>query len=226
MQFVAGFATVGPNRAQARERWRMQIDRDWFLKKLDEKDKSVRGLARHLDIDASAVSRMLSGQRRMKMEEAGKIALFIGATVKEVLSHAGVAVDLDGLPTRVLLTSTIDERGRLKPMSESRPLPQSVIERAQAAIGKRNDKVLAAQIRASSGPLALLDDAVLLFAPTDIVDPAAVGTLSICRTKDGDQVLARLERSRKTGESSIRRVIGEPTEVVILNATPVLAILP
>lgn len=40
------------------------IDKKWFLKLLDERQISVRGLARHMDLDASAVSRMLSGQRK------------------------------------------------------------------------------------------------------------------------------------------------------------------
>lgn len=202
------------------------IDRDWFIQKLDEGRKSVRGLARHMDIDASAVSRMLSGQRRMKMEEASMIALFLGVQVREVLSHAGVAVDLDGQPTRVLLAATIDEKGRLKRLTDPRPLPQSVIDRAQAAIGSNNGKVLAAQVRATSGPLALMDDAVVLFDHTDTVEPAAIGALAICRLKDGEQIMAKVERARKTGEATIRRSTGESVEAILSNATPVLAIIP
>ena len=83
------------------------VDKKWFLDKLEERRQSVRGLARHLDIDASAVSRMFSGQRKMQIEEAHTIARFLNAPVQEVMRHAGVAKDLDGLPTRVLLAATI-----------------------------------------------------------------------------------------------------------------------
>lgn len=105
------------------------IDREWFFNKLDGGGKSVRGLARHLDLDPSAVSRMFSGARRMKMEEADKIALFLGAPVSEVLKHAGVSFDLDGLPTRIVLAATIDETGTLQPLADPKPLPQEIIDR-------------------------------------------------------------------------------------------------
>jgi hypothetical protein len=203
------------------------IDKDWFLQKLEVGGKSVRGLARHLEVDPSAVSRMLSGQRRMKMEEATSIALFLGASVAEVLSHAGVAVDLDGLPTQVLLAATINETGALERLKEPRPLPQSVIDRAQAAVSKiGNGKVLAAQVRAASGCFALWDDAVVLFNHTDHVENAAIGFLSICRSRDGGQILAKLERARKTGEARIMNANGKIIEVMLETATPVLAIIP
>ena len=202
------------------------IDRDWFLQQLEEKHKSVRGLARHMDIDASAVSRMFSGQRRMRMEEANQIAVFLGAPVKEVLAHAGVAIDLDGQPTRILLAATIDENGHMHRLNDPRPLPQSVIERAQAAIGKRNTKVIAAQIRASKGPLSVMDDAVVLFCHTEIVEPAAIGSLAIYRNKKGDQFLGRVERARKTGEAYCICPNGKADETILVTASPVLAIIP
>lgn len=202
------------------------IDRDWFLQQLESKHKSVRGLARHLDLDASAVSRMLAGQRRMKMEEANRIAVFLGAPIREVLAHAGVAIDLDGQPTRILLAATIDEEGYMHRLNDPRPLPQAVIERAQAAIGKRNVKVIAAQIIASKGPLAVMDDAVVLFAATDIVEPSAIGTMAICRTKKGEQFLGRVLRARKTGEAFCICPAGREGETLLVTAAPVLAIIP
>lgn len=202
------------------------IDKDWFVHKLDERDKSVRGLAKHLDIDPSAVSRMLSGERRMKMEEANSIAQFLGVHVKEVLQHAGVSIDLDGLPTRVILAMSVDEKGFLHKLTDPRPLPQAVIDRAQAAIAGANGKVIAAQVRASSGPLAMMDDAVILFNHTDIVEPSAIGALSICRRKDGSQVYVKVIRARKTGEATLQCAAGKTLEATLVTATPVLAIIP
>jgi plasmid maintenance system antidote protein VapI len=202
------------------------LDRDWFFKKLDDGGKSVRGLARHMDLDPSAVSRMLSGQRKMKMEEANEIARFLGAPVSEVLVHAGVSVDLDGLPTRVLFAATINEDGTVESMPSPKPMPQSVIDRLQAAITIHgNGKVLAAQIRALKGPLAILDDAVVLFRHTDAVEPTAIGALSICRSRDGKQFIAKIERARKTGEARVLTVTSE-RELSLITATPVLALIP
>lgn len=160
------------------------------------------------------------------MEEANQIALFLGVTVHEVLRHAGVSIDLDGQPTRVLLAATIDESGSLKRLAEPRPLPQSVIDRAQDALGRMNGQAIAAQVRAATGPLAIWDDAVVLFAATDTVEPGAIGVLAICRDKDGNQVMARVERARKTGEATIRSVSDKPREISLMTATPVLAIIP
>lgn len=202
------------------------IDKQWFFDKLEERKLSVRGLARHLDMDASAVSRMLSGQRKMQMEEAHAIARFLNAPLAEVMRHAGVAKDLDGLPTRILLAATINEKGEVHRLKEPKPLPQSIIERAQAALTGKNNKVIAAQIRASKGPLAMWDDAVVLFDPTDRVDSDAIGSLAICRKMDGNQVLVRVERARKTGEATIRNAADATLDVTLDTAAPVIAVIP
>lgn len=169
---------------------------------------------------------MLSGKRRMKTEEAVEIARFLGAPVSEVLSHAGVAVDLDGQPTRVVLTSIISEIGAVERLTEPRSLPQAWIDRAQAALKGRNAAVIAAQIRASTGPLAIWDDAVVLFSPTDIVDHDAIGTLAICRLMSGEQMLGRIERARKTGEARLIDINGTAREVLLQTAAPVIAVIP
>lgn len=204
-----------------------QIDKKWFFDKLEERKKSVRGLARHLEIDASAVSRMFAGQRKMQIEEAHSIARFLNAPLSEVLRHSGVAIDLDGLPTRILLAATINEKGEVHRLKEPKPLPQSIIDRASAAIaGKGNAKVIAAQIRAGKGPLAIWDDAVVLFDPTDRVDSDAIGSLAICRKMDGSQVMVKVERARKTGEATVRTPGDAQLDVTLDTASPVIAVIP
>lgn len=203
-----------------------KIDRDWFIDTLADQGKSVRGLARHMGVDASAASRMLSGKRKMRMDEAGIIARFLGASVTEVLAHAGVAIDLDGQPTRVVLAAIINGDGVLERLPEARPLPQSVIDRAQAALGGRNSSVVAAQVRAPTGPLSILDDAVILFSPSENVSHDAIGSLSICRLREGQQILARIERARKTGEARVIGIDGIGHEIVLTTASPVIALIP
>jgi len=207
-----------------------EINGEWFTKKLEETDKSMRGLAKHMHIDVSAVSRMFAGARKMKMTEASQIAHFLGTPVAEVLKHAGVSVDLDGLPTRIMLAAGINGRGQLERLKEPRPLPQAIIDRANAAISIRDQgggtRILAAQIRASSGPLAFMDDAVVLFGHTEGVERTAIGVLSICRSYDGDQIIAKIESARKTGEARVVSVDGKVKEFALDTATPVIAIIP
>lgn len=161
------------------------------------------------------------------MDEATEIARFLGAPVSEVLSHAGVAMDEDGLPTRILLAATVDAEGSVERLRDAKPLPQAVIDRAKAAIHVTgNTSVIAAQIRANTGPLAAWDDAVILFGYTEKVEPSAIGVLSVCRLFDGAQIIAKIERSRKTGEAKITTVNNEAREVVLQTATPIIAVLP
>lgn len=164
----------------------------------------------------------------MQMDEAKQIAHFLRVPVADVMKHAGVAVDLDGLPTRVMLAATIDEAGYLLAAKDPSPLPQSVIEKAHAAIRDAgNGKVIAAQIRATSGPLAIWDDAVVLFKPTETVDAAAIGTLSIVRSREsGRQGMVKVLRARKTGEAMIQKPSGETKEIVLDTAAAIIAIIP
>lgn len=204
-----------------------EIDGEWFHDRLRDTGKSLRALARHLEKDPSAVSRTFSGNRRMTMEEATQIAVFLGVPVSEVMKHAGIARDADGIPTRILLAATIDESGTMQMLPEPRPLPQSVIEKAQLAVGSHyNKQIIAAQIRASSGALSIWDDTVLLFSHTDMVDPAAIGALSICRLRDGKQILAKVDRARKTGEASVVSPAGKIEDAILSTATPIIALIP
>lgn len=206
---------------------KQHIDREWFVERLEANRKSVRGLARHLDIDPSAVSRMLSGQRRMKMEEADLIARFINSPVNEVLSHAGVA-GADGGSSTLMLFATVDESGHVDKLTEQTALPQDVADRAQAAIGHhRREKVFAAQVRADRGPLAVWDDAVFVYVrPDEGIDPTSIGSLSICKTREGDKFIAKIEKARKTGEATVRFASDDAKEVALEWATPIIAIIP
>ncbi|MDP1731074.1 MAG: helix-turn-helix transcriptional regulator [Devosia sp.] len=67
------------------------IDSDWFFARLHASKKSMRALARYLELDASAVSRMLSGTRQMKVEEEDKIARFLGVRPEDIVAHRGAA---------------------------------------------------------------------------------------------------------------------------------------
>ncbi len=187
----------------------------------------MRDLAKHIDVDPSAVSRIFAGHRQMKIDEATEIARFLGAPVNEVLKHAGIQVETEAIPTRILLAATINENGVIERLKEPKPLPQSILDRADAAvITSGNERIIAAQVRAATGPLAVFDDAVVLFEYTDSVEVSAIGTLSVCRTDDGEQMLAKIERARKTGEARIIAVSGKSMEVVLQTATSVLAIIP
>ena len=70
------------------------MDANWFQQALDRVGATQADLARHLRLAPSAVSRMLRGERQMKLLEAVQVADFLGASQQEVLRHAGAEVDL------------------------------------------------------------------------------------------------------------------------------------
>ena len=63
------------------------IDKAWFHQQLDERGESVRGLARFMGLDASAVSRMLKGERKMSAEEQDLISNFLGVNLEEIAAR-------------------------------------------------------------------------------------------------------------------------------------------
>lgn len=90
----------------------MATNSAWFAAKLSDKGMSQRQLARLMGIDASAVSLMLRGRRKMDVKEAGEVARLLGVPVDEVLRHAGVAVPVDHhAPGRVPVLGWADSDG-------------------------------------------------------------------------------------------------------------------
>jgi transcriptional regulator with XRE-family HTH domain len=63
------------------------IDSAWFYEKLSQRDASLRDMARFMGLDPSAVSRMLSGERKMSAEEQDQIADYLGLPLEEVAAH-------------------------------------------------------------------------------------------------------------------------------------------
>jgi len=63
------------------------IDTMWFLEQLDKLNMSQSDLARSLDIHRSAVTRLLSGERRMSVEEQDRIAEIFGVSVAEIAAR-------------------------------------------------------------------------------------------------------------------------------------------
>jgi len=99
------------------------MDAIWFQQALDRAGVSQADLARHLRLAPSAVSRMLKGERQMKLLEAVQVSAFLGVTQDEVLRHAGA--DLDAPPgTASGMSSGPARRGR-PPRQGPAPLPPS-----------------------------------------------------------------------------------------------------
>jgi transcriptional regulator with XRE-family HTH domain len=67
----------------------VRMDSNWFQEALLNSGQTQADLARYLGLPPSAVSRMLRGERQMKLSEAVQTAAFLGASQEEILRHAG-----------------------------------------------------------------------------------------------------------------------------------------
>ncbi|HVH78408.1 MAG TPA: helix-turn-helix domain-containing protein, partial [Stellaceae bacterium] len=71
------------------------MDTFWFHNALEQAGRTQADLARHLGLPPSAVSRMLRGERQMKILEAAQIAQFLSVSQEELARHVG---DTDAPP--------------------------------------------------------------------------------------------------------------------------------
>jgi transcriptional regulator with XRE-family HTH domain len=65
----------------------LSIDKQWFMDRWAEKGLTLRKVAKLIDMDPSALSKTLSGERQMKIVEVDKIATVMGLSQSTVLSH-------------------------------------------------------------------------------------------------------------------------------------------
>jgi plasmid maintenance system antidote protein VapI len=76
----------------------MGIDTDWFKRKIEESDESVRSLAAQLKnhlgkpMDHASLSRIINGKQAMTVGDAVQLAHAFGCDVKEVIRRAGFRV--------------------------------------------------------------------------------------------------------------------------------------
>ncbi|GLS34055.1 Helix-turn-helix [Mesorhizobium albiziae] len=66
----------------------LNVDKQWFVDRLAEKGLSLREVAKKLDMDPGALSRTLSGKRRMQLPEVDKIATVLNVPPEIVLAHS------------------------------------------------------------------------------------------------------------------------------------------
>ncbi len=69
----------------------MSSPTDWILEALERDPSKTRaGMARALNLDKSAITRLLSGQRQLKFHEAEKIAAYLGRQPPGVAAAGGL----------------------------------------------------------------------------------------------------------------------------------------
>ena len=189
----------------------VRVDKAWFADRLAMRKISQRKLAGMMDMDASAMSLMLSGKRKMSAAEAGDVAKLLGVSVEEVMRHAGIAIAVN--------------------VEKSVPVVGYVNERMEVRMGRAKGPLTAAAppdcgkgcqaLRMQTG--AWMDGWLVFYQPNAGVSLEAVGRLCVVRVVDEDRPLLKLVgRGYEPGWhvlSSLRG--GEPRHARLESAAPI-----
>lgn len=187
----------------------MAIDKKWFLQRLADRQLSQRKLARLMDVDASAITHVLNGKRRLQLTEAQRLARFLGVNTEDVLSHAGLKLKAHKAITSSVI-GMVDEDGLIRPLN---------------GLSVESPSAHLSCLRVQAG-LSALDGVLLFFDPSQMhAADLLLGKLCILKQHDVDRV-GIPKRSLTPGRYTISLIASEMHDQVILQASPVLWIKP
>ncbi len=174
------------------------VNTKWFRARLEDRQLSQRDVARQLNRHPSAVSLMLQGKRRMQITEATALATLLGVPLDSVLDAAGL--DLPA-PSRALvpLVGWADLSGDVHRPDRTLDGPKKVERPVEMP-----DGTSAVRFQNAGG----LSGWAAYFVPSDIIDPHAVGRLSIAETVEGKRLMGVLSRSLDSGRWSVSALCG------------------
>lgn len=185
-----------------------KVDTEWFRRRLETIKMSQRKLAKHMGLDPGAVSLMLRGMRKIKLEEATLLAQILTSPTSEVIRAAGVD-ELEGVrPVPVVGTIGVDSVVSMDLDSTEHQIH-----------GPADLPPGSVAVQFMPGyPGGFLPDAIAFFPKPDGVSQDAVSRLAIVKLVDGPVLCTFLRRGVKTGTYSTEGNI----QVAIEWATPVL----
>lgn len=163
--------------------------REWIAEGLKKPGKGKRKLANALDLDPSAVTRILDGSRQIKIHEIPKIAAYLGEMPPgmEGFTSESDETEEDG--------ATVPVKGHVGAGAQAYFLPQEVeLDRVEAPAGSTAQTV-ALEIRGTS--LGELFDRWLVFFDEvqSPVTSALVGKLCVVGLTDGRVLVKKLKRA-------------------------------
>ena len=169
----------------------MSVDRRFFEALMAQKKLSLRALAGRMGLQHSQLSLTFSGQRRMQLDEAAKLAELFGVSIQRIAMAAGVA---DGRSAG----RRVDVIGVMRTGGVVELHAPGVVEKALSPEGLPEDCV-AVQARTALTADAWLDGFVFFAARTQIVEPDAVGRFCLAQIHDGPAVMAAVSRGYREG---------------------------
>lgn len=204
------------NTKQTTQKINPRVDRAWFKAKLKERGETQVKLARYLEVDASAITLLLNGKRRLQLAHAEKIAQFLKVPKAEVLRHVGMDIEQHIASSqderRVPIVGRIDTEGTVHLVSQpgTVPVPTSTPSNARA-------------LRMEGG---FAPGGAVVFHPAHDIEIEAIGRLSIVGLHDGGYCLGVPTAAYERGYFNVSLPKSNLDGIEIKTATPVLWIRP
>jgi transcriptional regulator with XRE-family HTH domain len=178
----------------------VKFDSEWFKKQLAANGISLRELARKMNLDASAVSLMLRGQRKMTMAECKELSGHLGHKMSEIMRAAGIENTDDA--ARLTITMFVDAQGHVKNLPKSGANKTPVFAPADIPKGAS-----AFQIRAAG---AYCDAWIGFVSPAVEAAETCVGRFGVCTLADGEHILATITRGYAPRTYTLTPPVGKP----------------
>jgi transcriptional regulator with XRE-family HTH domain len=191
----------------------MTVDRRFFETLMTNKKMSLRALASRMDMKHSQLSLTFSGNRRMQLDEATKLAEIFAVPLHRIAEAAGVADSRSN-------GKRVDVIGAMRGDGSVERHPEGVIERTIAPEGLP-DNVAAVQAHTVDTPLSWMDGWVFFGAKTAEVEPDAIGRFCFAKIEDGPFVMATVRRGYRVGTFNLSGPYTKDSERLEW-ATPVL----
>lgn len=172
---------------------RLKVDKGWLVGALLDRDLQKQDLAHALGLSPSGVSKILNNSRAVSLTECGMIAKFLNEPMPDVAARFGIKLPPHLMTTRVSNSQVgivgwinaqgeVLEDGLMGPRVMDKPagLPEKLVGLRHQCEDWR-------------------DGSVMLYTPTDRIEPDAVGKLAVVGV--GSQTLVRvLKKGYSAGE--------------------------
>lgn len=162
------------------------INKKYFTDLMAERELSLRRLAVMMGLNHSQLSLILSGKRKLQINEASQLSQIFGQPIHAIIEQAGVKIQPVGARrARVIGAAHSDGLVTL--------LGDASTERTTAPDHLPHRSV-AVQMRSAGTPLAWMDGAIMFCREPDGIDSAALGRLCFVKIERGPTVIATVSR--------------------------------
>lgn len=196
---------------------RRNVDKAWFEQRLADRQISMRGLAKLMNVDPSTVSLMIRGLRGLSSDTAVKMARELNVTTNEIYKRAGLPIKDEA--REISVTMYVDADGHCHAIKEAD------VEKISAPFDVPISG-FGLQLRSggqTDGWIVIVDGRS--YSPAD-----CLGSMCLYQRKDGGAGIGITRRGYKAGLYNITRNVtpgaAEEVDIDLESATPVVWIKP